>query len=186
MIMILKYKKALAFKMRYETVPILRVILRSLMNPLFVRPFKISEEDKPFKDRQMERLVTLGIMTYRRTSHMSPVMLITCKLTKDQRPVVDFQLLNTRIIPINTSIPLISDVLSILGNSKCKVLSCPDLKDAYHIIHLTETSKEYCCILPYFGSPIHRYKVLPMGIACVPQIWMDYVILIMNDLDQRL
>ena len=35
--------------------------------------------------------------------------------------------------------------------------------------------KEYCGILPYFGSPIYRYEVMPMGIACAPQIWMDYI-----------
>ena len=78
-----------------------------------------------------------------------------------------------------------TDVLNILGNLKCKCLTCCDLKDAYHSIPLTERSKEFCGILPYFGSPIYRYKVLPMGIACAPQIWMDYITLILNDLDQK-
>ena len=46
----------------------------------------------------MERLVSLRILFKNSTSHTSPVMLITCKLTKDKRPVVDFRLLNTRIL----------------------------------------------------------------------------------------
>ena len=112
-------------------------------------------------------------------------MLITRKLTKDKRPVVDFKLLNTRILRRNTSIPLMSDVLSILGNSECEVVSCADIKDAYHSIRLTEKSKEYCGILPYFGSPIYRYEVLPMGIACAPQIWMDYITLILSELEDK-
>ena len=91
----------------------------------------------------------------------SPVMLITRKLTKDKRPVVDFRLLNTRILRRNTSIPLMSDVLSILGNSECEVVSCVDIKDAYHSIKLTEKSKEYCGILPYFGSPICHASARP-------------------------
>ena len=106
-------------------------------------------------------------------------------MTNDKRPVVDFRLLNTRILRRNTSIPLMSDVLSILGNSECEVVSCVDIKDAYHSIKLTEKSKEYCGILPYFGSPIYRYEVLPMDIACVPQIWMDYITLIMAELEQK-
>ena len=61
-----------------------------------------------------------------------------------------------------------SDVLSILGNSECEVVSCVDIKDAYHSTKLTEKSKEYRGILPYFGRPIYRYEVLPMGIACAP------------------
>ena len=136
-------------------------------------------------DRQMERLISLGILSRNSTSHTSPVMLITRKLTKDKRPVVDFRLLNTRILRRNTSIPLMTDVLNILGNSKCECLTCCDLKDAYHSIPLTERSKEFCVILPYFGSPIYRYEVLPMGISCAPQIWMDYITLILNDLDQK-
>ena len=45
--------------------------------------------------------------------------------------------------------------------------------------------KEYCGILPYFGSPIYRYEVLPMGIACAPQIWMDYITLILSELEDK-
>ena len=78
-----------------------------------------------------------------------------------------------------------TDVLNILGNLKCECLTCCALKDAYHSIPFTERSKEFCGILPYFGSPIYRYKVLPVGIACAPQIWMDYITLILNDLDQK-
>ena len=112
-------------------------------------------------------------------------MLITRKLTKDKRPVVDLRLLNTRILRRNTSIPLMSDVLSILGNSECEVVSCVDIKDAYHSIRLTEKSKEYCGILPYFGSPMYRYEVLPMGIACPSQIWMDYITLTLSELEDK-
>ena len=154
-------------------------------SPFFVRPFPISEKDKPFMDEQMERLVSLGILSKNSTSHTSPVMLITRRMTKDKRPVVDFRLLNTRILRRNTSIPLMSDVLSILGNSECEVVSCVDIKDAYHSLRLTEKSKEYCGILPYFGSPIYRYEVLPMGIACAPQIWMDYITLILSKLEDK-
>ena len=136
-------------------------------------------------DQQMERLVSLGILTKNSTSHTSPVMLITRKLTNDKRIVVDFRLLNTRILRRNTSIPLMSYVLSILGNPECEVVSCVDIKDAYHSIKLTEKSKEYYGILPYFGSPVYRYEVLPMGIACAPQIWMDYITLIMAELEQK-
>ena len=93
-------------------------------------------------------------------------MLITRNLTKDKRPVVDFRLLNTKILRQNISIPLMSEVLNILGNCECKVLSCLDIK------------------VP-FGSPIYRYEVLPMGIACAPQIWMHYFSMIIGSLDHN-
>ena len=161
--MILKYRDAFSLRDEIGECPNLVADIKVIdESPFFVRPFPLSETDKPFMDKQMERLVSLGILTKNSTSHTSPVMLITRKLTNDKRPVVDFRLLNTRILKRNTSIPLVSDVLSILGNSECEVVSCVDIKDAYHSIKLTEKSKEYCGILPYFGSPIYRYEVLPI------------------------
>ena len=184
--MILKYRDAFSLRDEIGECPNLVADIKVIdESPFFVRPFPLSETDKPFMDQQMERLVSLGILTKNTTSHTSPVMLITRELTNDKRPVVDFRLLNTKILRRNTSIPLMSDVLSILGNSECEVVSCVNIKDAYHSIKLTEKSKEYCGILPYFGSPIYRYEVLPMGIACAPQIWMDYITLIMAELEEK-
>ena len=184
--LLIKYREAFSLRDEIGECPNLEANIKVIdESPFFVRPFPISEEDKPFMDEQMERLVSLGILSKNSTSHTSPVMLITRKLTKDKRRVVDFRLLNTRILRRNTSIPLMSDVLSILGNSECEVVSCVGIKDAYHSIRLTEKSKEYCGILPYFGSPIYRYEVLPMGIACAPQIWMDYITLILSELEDK-
>ena len=185
--LILKYTDAFSLRDEIEECPNLLADIKVIdESPFFVRPFPLSETDKPFMDKQMERLVSLGILTKNSTSHTSPVMVITRKLTNDKRPFVDFRLLNSRILRRNISIPLMmSDVFSILGNSECEVVSCVDIKDAYHCIKLTERSKEYCGILPYFNSPIYRYEVLPMGIACAPQIWMDYMTLIMAELEQK-
>ena len=184
--MIIRYREAFSLRDEIGNCPNLKADIKVIdESPFFVRPFPLSEGEKPFMDKQMERLVALGILSKNSTSHTSPVMLITRKLTQDKRPVVDFSLLNTQILRRNTSIPLMSDVLSILGNSACEVISCVDVKDAYHSVKLTEKSKEYCGILPYFGSPIYRYEVLPMGIACAPQIWMDYITLILGELEDK-
>ena len=185
--LIVKYRDAFSLRDEIGACPNLTADIQVIdESSFFVRPFPLSEPDKVFMDEQMERLVSLGILSKNSTSHTSPVMLITRKLTNDKRPVVDFRLLNTRILRRNTSIPLMKDVLSILGNSKCEVMLCVDIKDAYHSIPLTEKSKEYCGILPYFGSPIYRYEVLPMGIACAPQIWMDYITLILSELEHKM
>ena len=140
--MMIKYRDAFSLRDEIGECPNLEADIKVIdESPFFVRPFPISEGDKPFMDKQMKRLVSLGILSKNSTSHTSPVMLITRKLTKDKRPVVDFRLLNTRILRRNTSIPLMSDVLSILGNSECEVVICVDIKDAYHSIRLTEKSR---------------------------------------------
>ena len=85
-------------------------------------------------------------------AYSSPVMLISRKLAKDKRVVTDFRHLNVRIAKNNLAYPLLKDTFSVLGSSKCEVLSVLDLKVAFHSLRLSENSKKYCGILPYFGS----------------------------------
>ena len=104
--LLIKYREAFSLRDEIGECPNLEVDIKVIDDsPFFVRPFPISEVDKPFMDEQMERLVSLGILSKNSSSHTSPVMLITRKLNKDKKPVVDFRLLNTRILRRNTSIP---------------------------------------------------------------------------------
>ena len=96
-------------------------------------------------------------------------MLVARKGTKIKRPVVDFSLLNTRIFRRNR------DIFRILGRSRCEVLFCVALKDAFHSLSLTDKAKEFCGILPYFGSAHYRYEVLPMELSISPQVWITYI-----------
>ena len=67
-------------------------------------------------------------------------MLISRKLTKDKRVVMDFRHLNVRIAKNNLAYPLLKDTFSVLESSKCEVLSVLDLKDAFHSLGLSENS----------------------------------------------
>ena len=123
----------------------------------------------------MQKLVSLGILTKNSTTHTSSVMLVARKGNERKRPVVNFRLLNTRIARSNTSTPLLRDIFILLGRAQCEVLSYVDLKEAFHSLPLTPETKEFCGILPYFGSPHFRYEVLPMALATSPQVWIDYI-----------
>ena len=57
----------------------------------------------------------------RSLSLLSPVMLISRKVTQDKRVVTDLRHLNTRIAKNNLAYPLIKDTFATLGNSKCDV-----------------------------------------------------------------
>ena len=72
------------------------------------------------------------------------------------------------------------DIFNILGKSGCEVMSCMVIKDAFHSIRLNERSKEFCSILPYFGSTPFRYEVLPMGLAISPIAWLMYVNMLLD------
>ena len=88
--------------------------------------------------------------------------------------MTDFRHLNMRIAKINLAYPLLKDTFTLLGSSKCEVLSVLDLKDTFHSLRLTETSKKYCGILPYFGSTSYLYQRMPMGLNISPVVWQSY------------
>ena len=70
---------------------------------------------------------------------------------------------------------LLKDTFSVLGSSKCEVLSVLDLKDAFHSLRLSEYSRKYCGKLPYFGSASYLYQRMLMGLNISPSIWQSYI-----------
>ena len=65
-------------------------------------------------------------------------MLISRKVTQDKRVVPNFRYLHLRIAKNNLVHPLLKDTFSVLGSSRCEVLSVLDLKDAFHSLRLSE------------------------------------------------
>ena len=121
-------------------------------SPFFIRPYHVKEEDKNILDKDMKRLHYLGIWKEGFSAYSSPVMLISRKVTKDKRVLTDFRHLNIRIDKNNLAHSLLKDIFSVLGSSKCKLLSALDMKDAFHSLRLSECLKRYCRIFQYFGS----------------------------------
>ena len=184
--MLYKYKEAFSLRDEIGTCPNIEVEIEVMdKSPFFIRPYHMREEDKVVIDKEMKRLCYMGILKEGFLAYSSPVMLISRKLTKDKRVVTDFRHLNVRIAKNNLAYPLVRDTFSVLGNSRCEVLSVLDLKDAFHSLRLSENSRKYCGILPYFGSSSYLYQRMPMGLNISPSIWQSYINAILDCLQSR-
>ena len=118
----------------------------------------------------MKCLGYLGILIEGFSPYSSPVLLISQKLMQDKRVLIDFRHLNIRIVKNNLAYPLVRATFSVLGNSKCEVLSVLDLKDEFHSLRLSVDSKEYSSILPYLSSVSYMYQRMSMGLNISPSI----------------
>ena len=154
-------------------------------SPFFIRPFHTNEEDKKILDKEMKQLCYLGILKEGFSAYSSPVMLISRKMTKDKGVVTDFRHLKMCIAKNNLAYPLLKDTFSMLGSSKCEVMSLLDLKDIFHSLRLMENSKKFCGILPYFGSSSYLYQRMPMALNISPTIWQSYINAILSCLQSR-
>ena len=76
-------------------------------------------------------------------------------------------------------------MFALLVSSKCEVLSVLDLKDAFHLLRLSENSKRYCGILPYFGSASYLYQMMTMGLNISPTILQSYINAILDCFQSR-
>ena len=184
--MLYRYKEAFSLRDEIDICPNIEVEINVMdKSPFFIRPYHVKEEDKALIDKEMKELCYLGIFKERFSAYSSPVMLISRKLTKDKRVVTDFRHLNVRIAKNNLAYPLHKDMFSVLGSSKCEVLSVLDLKDAFHSLRLSEHSKKYCGVFPYFGSASYLYQRMPMGLNISPSIWQSYISVILDYLQSE-
>ena len=178
--MLYKYKEAFSLRDEIGTCPNIEVEIDVTdKSSFFIRPYHVSKEDKAFIDKEMKWLCYMGILKEGFSEYSNPVMLISRKLTKQKRVVTDFRLLNVRIAKNNLAYPIVRDTFSVLGNFKCEVLSVLDLKDAFHLLRLSENSKRYCGILLYL------YQRMPMGLNISPSIWQSYINAILDCLQRR-
>ena len=184
--LIYKYKDAFSLRDKIGTCPNIEVQIKVTdKSPFFIRPFHAREEDNAILNKEMKRLCYLGILKEGFSAYSSPVMLISRKMTQDNRVMTDFRHLNMRIAKNNLAYPLLKDMFTLLGSSKCEVMSVLDLKDAFHSLRLIENSKKYCGILPYFGSASYLYQRIPIGLNISPVVWQSYINAILNCLSSR-
>ena len=171
-----KYKKAFSLRDEIGLCQSMEVELELRdETPFFIRPFPIKESDKDIVDKEMRKGCLLGILKKGMSSYSSPIMLIPRKLSGIPRIVTDFRHLNSRLVTLQPSIPLVRDAIQILGASGCEILSLADLRDAYHTLRLSERSKKFCAITPYYGSDSYLYQRLGMVLSVSPAIWQNFI-----------
>ena len=184
--MLYEYKDVFSLRDEIGMCPNIEVNIEVTDNsPFFIQPYHMKEEDRAVLDKEMRWLCYLGKLKEGFLAYSSPVMLISRKLTSNKRVATDFHHLNMRIVKNNLAYPLLRYTFSLLGSSKCEVMSVLNLKDAFHSLRLSEKSQKYCGILPYFGSASYLYQRMPMGLNVSPPIWQTYINTILNSLQSR-
>ena len=180
---ILKYRPAFSLRDEIGLCPHMEVELELTdTTPFFIRPFPIKEGEKDIIDREMRKGCLLGILRKGMSSYSSPIMLIPRKQGGIPRIVTDFRHLNSRLVTLHPSIPLVRDAIQILGNSGCEIISVIDLRDAYHTLRLSKKSQKFCGITPYYGSDTYLYQRLGMGLSVSPAVWQNFIQKVLSEI----
>jgi len=135
--------------------------------PFYIRPYSVSEQEKQIIDKELSKLVKMGILEQGVASSSSPIMLLK-KKSGQTRLVADLRHLNSKIRKVCWPFPLIRDTFQKLGFSQCNVISTVDLKDAFHSLKLSVNSQKHAGISSYYGGRTFVYKKLPQGASLSP------------------
>ena len=89
--MLYQYKDAFSLRDKIGMCPNIEVGIEVMdKSPFFIRPYHVREEDKKVIDKEMKGFCYLGILKEGFSPYLSPVMLVSHKLTHDKRVVTDF------------------------------------------------------------------------------------------------
>ncbi|PIK34594.1 putative enzymatic polyprotein [Apostichopus japonicus] len=143
--------------------------------PFYIRPYRLSDEDKVIVASELDKLVRLGILAVGHQSYTSPVFLIPKKGTKDKRVVTDFRYLNSRIKRLNHPFPLLNETIRTIGYSGAKILGVLDLKSAFFCLPLSVHAQQYTGIASFHGGKHYYYKRLPQGLNLSPAIFQSQI-----------
>ena len=153
-----KYKNAFCLHNEIGLAPHMQVHLNMTdKTQFFIRPFTVKEDMKSKIDKEMDRLVKLGILKKGLSGYSSPAMAIPRKNSNIPRVVGDFRYLNKRLVKLNMTFPLVRECIQAIGASQHEVMSVIDLRDAYHTLRLAPSSQQYTGITPYYGADTYHY-----------------------------
>ena len=133
---------------------------------------------KAFK-KELDRLESLGVLEKVQQSEWGSPTFIIPKKDMRVRFISDFRKLNQKIKRKPYPLPRISDTLQQLEGFQ--YATSLDLNMGYYHIVLSEESADMCTIVTEYGK--YKYKRLPMGVSCSPDIFQAKIYELLGDLE---
>ena len=126
--LLVEYADVFSLRDEIGLAPNMQVELEVLdKKPFFIHPFSVKENMKPKIDKEMRKLEILDILKKGLSRYSSPAMPIPHKNSDIPRIVADFRHLNTKLLQLHMSFPLVKECIQQIGASQCEVMSVIDL-----------------------------------------------------------
>ena len=134
--------------------------------PYRTRPYPIPHSHMDVFKQKLDRLVQVGVLERTGRQEWIAGTFIIPKKDASVRWISDFRGLNRALKRAVYHLPRIGDILK--RRKDYKYVTKLDISMQYYTFELDEESSNLCTIATPFG--LYRYKRLPMGISCSPDI----------------
>ena len=136
--------------------------------PIKMRPYRVQLNNRKVIDKAVDEMLEAKIISRSRSEWSFPVVIVD-KKDGSKRFCVDFRKLN-KITKLNSyPLPVIDDILALLG--KARYFSSLDLKSGYWQVLMDETDKEKTAFTCHRG--LFEFNVMPFGLTNAPAIFQE-------------
>ena len=136
--------------------------------PIKNRPYRIPINKRQVVDKAIDEMLDAKIIERSRSPWSFPLVVVD-KKDGSKRMCVDFRSLNKILKPISFPLPLIDDILTLLGSAK--YFSTLDQKSGYWQVLLESSSKEKTAFTCHRG--LFQFNVMPFGISTAPALFQE-------------
>ena len=146
--------------------------------PIKTRPYRIPLQDRHVVDKAIDEMLAAKVIS-RSQSPWSFGLVVVSKKDGSKRLCVDFRKLNEVTKRNSYPLPLIDDLLSLLGKSK--YFTSLDLKSGYWQVKMAEEDREKTAFACHKG--LFQFNVMPFGLANAPSVFMMLMSIVLGGLE---
>ncbi|MEM7284222.1 MAG: reverse transcriptase family protein, partial [Pseudomonadota bacterium] len=147
------------------------------VKPRSSKAYTIPHKQLDVFKQELDRLEKIGVFEKCGRSEWISGTFIIPKKDSRIRWITDFRALNKALKRKVYPMPIISDILA--RRPGYKFLTKLDISMHYYTLELDDSSKELTTFATPFG--LYRYRRLPMGISCAPDIAQDVMVKVLED-----
>ena len=136
--------------------------------PIEMRPYRTPIKNREVIDKAINEMLDANIIRRSRSPWSFPVVIVD-KKDGSKRFCVDFRKLNQVTKKNSYPLPLIDDILALLG--KAKYFTSLDLKSGYWQVAMDDQDKEKTAFACHKG--LFEFNVMPFGLSNAPAVFQE-------------
>ena len=139
--------------------------------PIKLKPYCTQLNNRKVIDKAIDEMLGANIIERSRSSWSFPVVIVDKKKDGSKRFCVDFRKLDKITKSNSYPLPVIDDILALLG--RAKYCSSLDLKSSYWQVLMDENDKDKTAFSCHRG--LFEFNVMPFGLTNAPAIFQEFM-----------